>query len=304
MKIRQALAGLVAAGMLVLGTASVASASPRHHLSPETIKILSITEGGGTGPSGPPASFPVTFTSPTNILVAHNKIVGNLDATITITSATATSETGTAVGVFKFFGEGSITVHAVITTTGGSFASLTGTGAFWGAQALPGGNFFNLDGEGIGSINTIKFTLPGAVPTRYLDSLQEPAPKVPGAFSFLGYQTIAGQPSPTSIKFEDNVMSRDDLKVIGTLDVTCTYADSTLTPPATCSFTLTITGKPLITGHVVVPADGGPVTGTFTTAAGRHGTVVSNTIDQTSSAHPNFEGLTLVATLHFGGRSH
>jgi hypothetical protein len=304
MKTRQALAGLVAAGMLVLGTASVASASPRHHLSPETIKILSITEGGGTGPSGPPTTFPVTFTSPTNILVAHNKIVGNLDATITLTSATETSQTGSAVGIFTFFGEGTITVHAVLTPTGGSFASLSGTGAFWGAKALPGGNFFNLDENGTGSINTIKFTLPGPVPTRYLDSLRDPAPKVPGAFTFLGYQTIFGQPSPTSIKFEDNVMSRDDLKVIGTLDVTCNYADSTLTPPASCSFSLTLTGKPLITGHVVVPPNGRTVTGTFSTAAGRHGTVVSNTIDQTSSAHPNFEGLTLVATLHFAGHSH
>ena len=300
MKIRQALVGLLGAGILVLGTSSVASASPRHDVPPQTIKILSITEGGGTGPSGPPTTFPVVFTSPTAILVAHNQIVGNLNATITITSATDTSETGTAVGTFDLFGEGTITVHAVITPTGGSFASLTGTGAFWGARAVPGGNFFNLDGSGTGSVNTIKFTLPGPVPYRYLDSLRDPAPKAPHAFTFLGYQTMFGQPTPTSIMFEDNVMSRDDLKVIGTLDVTCTYADSTLSGPGSCAFTLTLTGKPLITGHVVVPADGGTVTGTFTTAGGKHGTVVSNTIDQTSSAQPNYQGLTLVASLHFG----
>jgi hypothetical protein len=295
---------LLGAGILVLGTSSVASAAPRHAAAPQTIKILSITEGGGTGPTAPPTTFPVTFTSPTNILVAHNHIVGNLNATITITSATGTTETGSAVGIFDFFGEGTITVHAVITPTGGSFTSLTGTGAFRGAKAVPGGNFVNLDENGTGSINTIKFTLPGPVPYGYLDYLRTPAPKVPGAFTFLGYQTTFGQPSATSINFEDNVMSRDDLKVIGTLDVTCTYADATLSGPGTCSFTLTLTGKPLITGVVHAPANGGTVTGTFTTANGRHGTVVSNTIDPTSAAHPNFEGLTLVATLHFGGHSH
>jgi hypothetical protein len=169
--------------------------------------------------------------------------------------------------------------------------------------AVPGGNFFNLDENGTGSINTIKFTLPGHVPYRYLDSLRAPAPQAAHAFTFLGYQTIFGQPTANTINFEDNVMSRNDLKVIGTLDVTCTYTDSTLSGAATCTFTLTLTNRPLLTGNVVVPADGGTVIGTFSTASGRHGTVVSNTLDPTSSAHPNFEGLALVATLHFGGHS-
>jgi hypothetical protein len=100
-----------------------------------------------------------------------------------------------------------------------------------------------------------------------------------GTFDFFHTGTIAvnaditptGGPFATSINFEDRILGRDDLKVIGTLDVTCSYADSTMSGPDRCAFTLPLTGKPLITWHVVAPANGRTVTDTFTTAGNRNG---------------------------------